>query len=383
MTIAAYPASPPAPAAAPPSRRFLLAGHLFGKGGIQTHLRWLTRALADAGHAVWILPTVPAAPGDPALPELDRPGVVLHRPAGRPGAKWRELAAAVDFVGRCRPHAYLSVGTGWVTALAALAAGGARKIFFEVMDGVRYHWRDARLGVRSWFDEVVGQAPRVGVNFRRWFYWRGPVPTLPAIPEPLELLGRLPAARQRRVPLGTARAAFFSRLAAHKRALWLVQQWDCLKDVLAELHVHGTGPEEPAVREHIRAHGLGGRVFCHGRYPDGQAYIDLLSGYDLTLLPTVGNEGAPLVLLESMACGVPFVASAAGGVPDYGADNPDCLIAALRPRDEFVASIRQMAHRLDRAEVDQGRVQRYYHSHYSHGVLRRVWLRYLVDGPSS
>jgi glycosyltransferase involved in cell wall biosynthesis len=174
------------------------------------------------------------------------------------------------------------------------------------------------------------------------------------------------------------RAALFSRLDPTKRAFWLVQQWDQLKGVVAELHIHGAGPEEGAIRSWIKAHNCGERVVCHGRYPDGQEYVDLLRSYDVTLLPTHGDEGAPLVLLESMACGVPFVATGVGGIPDYARDNPDCAIAKTIP-DEFVIQVQTLSDRLNDGKIDQGRLQAYYHRHFAHQVLRRDWLRFLTN----
>src|SRR5205823_1179992 len=180
------------------------------------------------------------------------------------------------------------------------------------------------------------------------------IASLPAIPEPLERIAQIPIAKQHRVPFGRARAGLFSRLDPTKRALWLVQQWDQLRDAIAELHLHGSGPEEEPIRRLTETDRFRGRVFCHGPYPDGQAYVDLLTSYDLTLLPTHGNEGAPLVLLESMACGVPFVATGVGGIPDYARGNPDCVIAALRP-ERFVSAVHAMATGLDRGDLDQDR----------------------------
>jgi glycosyltransferase involved in cell wall biosynthesis len=360
--------------------RFLLAGHFYGRGGIQTHLCWLGRTLAGDGHTVALLPTLPAQPGEVLPADLEKVVAAVYTPAAPPTGwlgKVRHLAGAARFVRRFRPHVYYVVGVGWIpTVLRPLAAPGARAIFFEVMSGNWYCWTDPRVLTPCCFDEVVGQSPRVGAEFRRSFRWRRPVASLPAFPEPIERIADVPAAVRRRVPLGRARAALFGRLAPHKRALWLVRHWDELQPFLGEMHIHGAGPDEQPIRDLLRARDFGGRVVCHGPYPSGTAFVDLLRSYDLTLLPTVGDEGAPLVLLESMACGVPFVASAAGGVADYGRGNPNCLVARLQP-DEFLASVRHMADRLDRGLIDQRQVQRYYHTYFGHDALCRHWLDYV------
>jgi glycosyltransferase involved in cell wall biosynthesis len=367
--------------------RFLLVGNCFGRGGIQTHLYWMARLLHEDGHVVFMLPTQPRQADDDRQDELAQWGVIS---AGSPNGaatradKIRQLPKMAAFVRQCRPDVYFVIGAGWVgMALRPLVAASSRAIFFEVMSGNWYTWRlDPRVMVRFCFNEVVGQSPRVSAAFGRAFSWGKRPKYLPAIPEPLERLAQIPPATQHRVPFGRAKAALFSRLDPTKRALWLVRQWHQLRHCIAELHIHGSGPEEEPIRQLTKTESLAGRVFCHGRYPDGQAYVDLLNSYDLTLLPTQGNEGAPLVLLESMACGVPFVATGIGGIPDYGRGNPDCAMATLRP-ERFVDTVRTMAERLDRGEIDQQRLQRYYKTNFSHAILRQTWLRFLTTADRS
>jgi glycosyltransferase involved in cell wall biosynthesis len=151
-----------------------------------------------------------------------------------------------------------------------------------------------------------------------------------------------------------------------------VSEWPRLKQFLGELHVHGAGPEEPVIRDLIARNKWQNTIFCHGAYPQGKEYAQLMASYDLTLLPTIGAEGAPLVLLESMACGVPFVATDAGGIRDY--DNPDCLITSATEPEEFLAAVEKITTRLARGEVDQPRLQQFYRSHFGHETLARKWL---------
>jgi glycosyltransferase involved in cell wall biosynthesis len=362
--------------------RFVLVGNCFGRGGIQTHLRWMAEILRGDRHDVLLLATQPRRDGEADAADLDSAGIAIRDfPVERAG-RWakrerlRQMAACVrDF----QPDVFFAVGVSWLPMLLRpLAARRSRAIFFEVLSGNWNRWTlDPRVFTRLSFDEVIGQSPRVCAAFRRAFSWGKAVAPLPAIPEPLEQIARIPNAVAHRVPHGRMRAALFSRLDPTKRAFWLVQQWDQLNDVIAELHIHGSGPDESAIRSWIKANEYGGRVVCHGRYPDGQEYVDLLRSYDVTLLPTHGDEGAPLVLLESMACGVPFVATGVGGIPDYGRNNPDCAIAAVIP-DGFIAQVRTLADRLDRSKIDQGRLQAYYNRHFAHQVLRRDWLRFLT-----
>jgi glycosyltransferase involved in cell wall biosynthesis len=368
--------------------KIALFGTVVGFGGIQTHTRLLAEMLRRAGCEVTVYSSVldASSVGRGRSEENERlaqEGVeIVFLPARESvRAKLGDFVRLARAVRRLRPEVLLCTGKSWHAALLGLAARrGTRRIFFEVMSGEPDGPKDPRWLVRTFFDEVIGQSPNVAKTFARRFFWRGATSSIPALPEPLERTTRLPQVVAHRVPHGTARAGFFSRLVEGKQAFWLVRQWDALKEHLAELHIHGHGPERPLIEQYIREHRLEGRVFCHGPYPSGQAYVDLLSTYDMMLLPTIFPEGAPLVLLEAMACGVPFVANGVGGVPDYGRENPDCIVTPAQ--DHFVAAVAQMARALDAGAVDQGRVQRYYLERYSQAALSECWLGCLGIRPA-
>ena len=78
-----------------------------------------------------------------------------------------------------------------------------------------------------------------------------------------------------------------------------------------------------------------------------------------------------------MACGVPFVAYAVGGIADYGVDNPNVLIVPPEP-DAFISGVTEMVHRLAQGQVNQAQLQQFYLEHYSYAVLKQAWLSYLL-----
>ena len=365
--------------------RVALFATVAGMGGIQMNGRGLARTFLRAGCVVLVLSSVLNAASGGEVLAADNDGLlqmgakIVYLPV-QPGAlqRWREFSRLVREVQAFGPDVLIGMGTSWHLGLLGLALPRkVRKIFYEGMSGESNGAKDPRWLVRWFFHEVVGQSPRVMRNFEQSFGWRKRLAAIPAFPEPLELTAKLPEAKRHAVPLGTARAAFFSRLVEGKQALWLVRQWPVLKDLVGVLHIHGRGPEQPMIEAFIVEHGLQDRVRCCGAYPSGQAYADLLAGYDLTLLPTVFPEGAPLVLLESMACGVPFVANGMGGIPDYATDNPDCIVVARQ--EEFLDGVRRMLEALSDGKIEQGRLQRFYLTQYSQAAIERQWLSYLAS----
>lgn len=384
--------------------KVLLFGTVSGQGGIQSHLRWLSRALIEDNQEVLIVTPQPLKAEGLNLQEALKYGIKIYqiqsdkfKSSNYFIEKIIQLKDLVKTVNNFAPDVYLGVGTSWyLSLLPLLSPKRVRSIFHEVMSGLGGRWRDSRWGVKWWFDDVVGQSACVADNFAKSFGWQKPVPAIPAIPEPLELTATLPQPKVKKVELGKAKAALFSRLVPWKKAFWLVQQWEDLKEYLGELHIHGSGPEESLIREYIQSQGIGDRVKCFGRYPEGQAYVDLLSSYDLTVLPTVGPEGAPLVLLESMACGVPFVAYGVGGIPDYGVDNPNAIVVPPEPwltnqareyavtdptqtTTAFVRGVQAMTQKLATGEINQVELQQFYLDRYSYAVLKHTWISYLCQ----
>ena len=355
-----------------------------GMGGIQMNGRGLARALLRAGYEVQMLSSVlHVGTGGEVKPNendglLQNGAKIIYMPERSSASeRWREFKRLTHEVRAFKPDVLIGTGTSWhLGLLGATLPRKVKKIFYEGMSGESNGTKDPRWLVRWFFDEVVGQSPRVTQNFERSFRWRKKLSTIPAFPEPLEQTAKLPDATRHAVSLGTARAALFSRVVEGKHARWLVRQWATLKDLLGVLHIHGRGPEQPAIEAFIKEHGLHDRVRCCGGYPSGQAYADLLASYDLTLLPTVFPEGAPLVLLESMACGVPFVANGMGGIPDYVVGNPDCIV--VPQQTAFLDGVRRMVNALSNKEVDQARLQRFYLEQYTQAAIEKKWLDYLA-----
>jgi len=341
-----------------------LLGYLYGLGGIQTHTRTLASELAARGHDVRAL--TPQAIADHGGPLNAVPGVEVITYGGA-------MDAVRGFGLRGWADAIVVCGTGRAAMIGALRSGrNCKKIFFEVMSGRPSGLKDPRRMVHLGFDAIVGQGKPVEMRFCKEFRWHGPATTIPALGDQLEVGDRDQAA-----PLsGPVRMAYFGRLAAHKNVAHLVGEWKKFAQLGDTLDVWGHGDQEAPLRAQIAAAGLTDTITLKGRYPDGNAYIDLLKKYDVTLLPTVGEEGAPLVLLESMACGVPFVANGMGGIPDYA--NPDSAITS-GDIEEFTPAVQDILARVRAGTIDRVRLQGHYRSTFSTPVLADRWETFMSD----
>ena len=107
------------------------------------------------------------------------------------------------------------------------------------------------------------------------------------------------------------RFGYFGRFASMKGLHFLVGafcaiagRYDC------ELHLHGDGPEMPAIRELVRSLQLQGHIIFHGAYAQSEL-DDLIEAVDVGIMPST-YEGFGIVMLELMSRGRPVIASDVG-----------------------------------------------------------------------
>jgi N-acetyl-alpha-D-glucosaminyl L-malate synthase BshA len=99
----------------------------------------------------------------------------------------------------------------------------------------------------------------------------------------------------------------------------------------ARLLLVGEGPDLPKIQTQVRELGLADRVHFLGKQDDVAEVISLA---DLLLLPSE-KESFGLVALEAMACGVPTIASTAGGIPELVSHGETGLLAPIGDTEQM------------------------------------------------
>jgi glycosyltransferase involved in cell wall biosynthesis len=113
-----------------------------------------------------------------------------------------------------------------------------------------------------------------------------------------------------------------AHLVPHKGIDVLLRAFALARGGGARLRVVGDGPELPDLQVLARGLGLGGRVHFLGLRDDVESQLRAADAYvHPTLVEGFGNAVA-----EAMACGLPVVASRAGGIPEVVEDGVSGLL---------------------------------------------------------
>lgn len=273
-----------------------------------------------------------------------------------PVSAWRLARAAA---GRARPilHAHTAHAAG--IALMARWFGGPptvahRRVDFPLRAGSRFKYgRMGRLVAVS--NAIASVLEQDGIPAARISVIHD---TLPASPEEWRWAGveepaiaPVDAGRRQRARQALAQAfgldlaaPWIGNLAAlvpHKDHRTLISAVPIVhrRHPGAVFLIAGRGPEEPSLRALIGHLGVRDRVMLLGHQDPGR----LLAALDLFVLSSWG-EGMGSVLLEAAACGVPVVATAAGGIPDVVQDR---LTGLLAPPQDPPALARCLTELLD------------------------------------
>ena len=362
-----------APARAHPHGQAPLVVHLIYRldfGGLETLLvDCINRMPAPYRHAIVCLTDYTAF-----AQRITRPGVELFALHKAPGPGLGTHAALFKLLRRLRPcilHTYnLSALEYNVTAAAA---GVPVRIHAE-------HGRDAadphglnpkhrllrRLvapfidrfvpvsaELQAWLGKVVGIAPAKNIVISNG------VDTEQYRP------GASPASE---FVIGTV-----GRLQDVKHQAALVDAFILLRALLPgqamRLVIVGDGPLRGQLEAQVAAAGIGEHVIFTGARSD---IADQMRTFSVFALPSLA-EGTPVTLLEAMACALPVVASAVGGVPDLVQDGVTGALVPARDSQALAAALAGYAQ--DRALATRhgaaGRAR--IEQHYSVGAMVQAY----------
>jgi glycosyltransferase involved in cell wall biosynthesis len=194
-----------------------------------------------------------------------------------------------------------------------------------------------------------------------------------AIPHLANVRGA-PRWRQRKID--TLRVAFMGRLDRNKGMYRLLDVWPSLQIQPATLDIYGDGRERLGLEKEVRNLGLAENIRLRGAWTPEELPA-IMDKTDLVVLPSE-YEGLPLVLLECMAFGVPFVASDVGAVRSLAEDNLDVRVVPLE-NGAITSAIQEVAAGIRGGEIRGDRLQQYYLRRYGHEHVANQWVSALMN----
>lgn len=302
-------------------------------GGLESVVLALAAGQTRAGHHVRVACILPAGTGKehPFVLALEGAGVsAVQVPVGG-RAYLAERAAIRDLCRSLRPtvvhtHGYRpdvvdsGIARAWniptVTTVHGFTGGGWRNRVYERLQLLAFRRMSAVVAVSRSLRDLLASR---GVPSGRLHL----IPN--AYRERGAALGRVQARAALALP-GDASGVlgFVGRLSAEKGADIFIEALARLGDEHWRAVIVGDGPARRGLEARARALGISQRVQWAGVVPDAAS---LFPAFDAFVLSS-RTEGTPIALFEAMACSLPIVATAVGGVPDVVSSSEAVLVEA-------------------------------------------------------
>jgi glycosyltransferase involved in cell wall biosynthesis len=361
-------------------QRIIISTRLNGAGGVETHLFKLSRVLAGRGAEV----TIASRVVNPSTPLVDVCRTIPVKIVKTP------------FAGKRR---YFRLSTAWALVFwpTVFLRGRFDVLYtFEFSSFTRflsYFVKPRGKVIGNCVGDLTKAAPwlgkRINACVSELIVESSPQKTvitqnckLKVPVRVIPLLGHYQASVATHTPEHEKfEVAFLGRYERAKGIYRLLDIWSDLGVEGASLHFYGGGPERDRLEREIRVRGLHSSVDIHGGWNEEGELSAILQRTDLVVLPSEA-EGLPVVLLEAMAYGVPFVASDVGAVRTLAQDNPDVRVV---PLDNFALrkAILEMMRVIREGRVSRKRLQAYHRGRYPFERIADAWAISLLGSVSA
>jgi len=356
-------------------KRILLMGHSDGRGGAQTAFKKLCAFTSSEGHVLKIIVLSNHSLNKQSFERAQLLGRIAYTGSRLllPIRKSIDLLFVAVKALQFKPDIFVSVGLNTSSNLMARILGKACfKVGQDFIAGRSLKdpvWASSR----KVMDGLVVQAPSMLEHWKELGTDTRRVNWLPCFPDAPEA-GILKV--HRTALQGDIKLAYFGRLAGNKGL-------DLLMATLADdripqnitLDLWGEGPERDTLQKLAINLGIQSRLRFKGAYPSGTPGAVLIASYDAMVLCSTGMEGLPLILLEAMAYGVPFLATNVGAIEDCCNNNPDAVLVSP-DQESITQGLSQLLVKVQLGQFDSLRQRSFYDERFSPEVMATRWRKF-------
>ena len=339
-------------------------------GGAEASVSQICRQLRARGFRIFLITTQPvrADQGDTSAWFADSVEEIYHLPRTEPLGTW-PVGAWAEFVRalirREQINILWQVGSSFIYSLLPQLRAwfpdlAVVDLLFNPEGHTENHLRYARFidhtvvehdGMRAWLKEHGAAGAKISTIANA-------IDVDSFSPRPR----RDWRTRQARAPNdGTFVVAFLGRLSEEKAPdVFLRIAAELAGDSRMEFLVCGTGPLELALRDQARRAGRDSRVHFLGRV----STQELLPCCDVVVVCS-RLDGRPNIVLESLAMGIPVVASRVGGIPDLLPAGCEGAICEAGDVAGFARAIRELANQPERWQSYSAAARKHAEEHFS------------------
>jgi glycosyltransferase involved in cell wall biosynthesis len=364
----------------PQSRRTILLAMPFLKmGGSATIVSQLCRQLKGLGFHILVYTTVPTATiqGDTTSWFEDAAAGIYHLPHFLDMGHWP--AFLTYLIQQHGVSVLWQVGSSYTYELLP----NLRELFPQL--GVVDLLFNAHGHIADYFkyNYLIDHVVTEHAGMKAWLLERGTQEDqVSVIPNGVDLVVYSPRprldwrTRQPRLPDDRRFVAtFLGRLSEEKAPDVFLEIAALLADQPSiEFLVCGSGPLEPALRSEVAARGLTGRVTFLGFV----STRDFLPCCDAVVVCS-SLDGRPNIVMESLAMGVPVVASRVGGIPEMMPPGEEDLLCEPADAAAFAEAIRLLACCPDRWRRSAQAARRHAEEHMSIADSGHAYARLFDD----
>ena len=185
------------------------------------------------------------------------------------------------------------------------------------------------------------------------------------------LLSKADAKQRLGLPSDAFVSGTIARFGPFKGHSFLISAFKKVKGKVqsAQLILVGEGPFKQDIQQQVAAAGVAGSVHFLGQRDD---VPELLRAMDVFVLPSIGSEGMPRVLLEAMVVGVPCIGTSVGGTPELLCNRDIGYVVPPRDADALAEAMITVANTPEqevKGLIERARVR--IRTRFSHDVVAK------------